>query len=70
MAQQTGGRDFDALHTDLAQTFRQIGDELRSVYSISYYSTNKTLDDSFRKIVVEAHTEGVTVRAKSGYYAK
>ena len=70
MAEQTGGRDFDALHTDLAQTFRQIGDELRSVYSISYYSTNKTLDDSFRKILVEAHTEGVTVRAKSGYYAK
>ena len=70
MAEQTGGSDFDALHTDLTQTFKQIGDELRSVYSIGYYSTNKTPDNTFRKIVVEAHTPGVTIRAKSGYYAK
>jgi len=70
MAEQTGGRDFDALHTDLTQTFQQIGDELRSVYSIGYYSTNKTHDNSFRKVVVEPHTEGVRVRAKSGYYAR
>jgi Ca-activated chloride channel homolog len=70
IAEQTGGRDFDALHTDLAQTFKQIGDELRSVYSIGYYSTNKTPDNTFRKIVVEAHTPGVTIRAKSGYYAR
>ena len=70
MAEQTGGSDFDALHTDLPQTFKQIGDELRSVYSIGYYSTNKRPDNTFRKIVVEAHTEGVTIRAKSGYYAR
>lgn len=70
MAEQTGGRDFDALHTDLAQTFKEIGDELRSVYSVGYYSTNKTPDNSFRKIVVEANTPGVTIRAKSGYYAR
>jgi Ca-activated chloride channel family protein len=70
MAEQTGGSDFDALHTDLPQTFQQIGDELRSVYSIGYYSTNKTPDNTFRKVVVEAHAPGVTIRAKSGYYAK
>jgi Ca-activated chloride channel family protein len=70
IAEQTGGRDFDALHTDLPETFKQIGDELRSVYSIGYYSTNKTHDNTFRKIVIEPHAEGVTVRAKSGYYAR
>ena len=70
MAEQTGGSDFDALHTDLPQTFQQIGDELRSVYSIGYYSTNKLPDNTFRKVVVEAHTPGATIRAKSGYYAK
>jgi VWFA-related protein len=70
MAEQTGGRDFDALHTDLPQTFKEIGDELRSVYSIGYYSTNKTPDNTFRKIVVESQTAGVTIRAKSGYYAR
>ena len=52
------------------ETFKQIGDELRSVYSIGYYSTNKTPDNTFRKVAVEAHTPGVTIRAKSGYYAR
>ena len=70
ITEQTGGRDFDALHTDLPETFKAIGDELRSVYSIGYYSTNKTHDNTFRKIVIEPHVEGVMVRAKSGYYAK
>ena len=44
IAEQTGGRDFDALHTNLPETFKEIGDELRAVYSIGYYSTNKTHD--------------------------
>lgn len=70
ITEQTGGRDFDALREDLPQTFRQIGDELRSVYSVGYYSTNKRHDDSFRKVVVEPRTEGITIRAKAGYYAK
>lgn len=70
ITEQTGGRDFDALHIDLAEAFKQIGDELRSVYSIGYYSTNKTLDHGFRKIVIEPHAEGVAVRAKTGYYAQ
>lgn len=70
MAEQTGGADFDALHTDLSQDFAQIDAELRSLYSIGYYSTNKRHDDTFRKVVIETRTPGLTVRAKSGYYAK
>lgn len=70
ITEQTGGRDFDALHEDIPETFRQIGDELRSVYSVGYYSTNKHHDDTFRKVVVEPHTENITIRAKAGYYAK
>jgi len=70
MAEQTGGADFDALHSDLSQDFAQIGAELRSLYSIGYYSTNKRHDDTFRKVVVETHTPGLMVRAKSGYYAR
>jgi len=70
MAEQTGGADFDALHTDLSQDFAQINAELRSLYSIGYYSTNKRHDATFRKIVIETRTPGLTVRAKSGYYAK
>jgi Ca-activated chloride channel family protein len=70
MAEQTGGVDFDALHTNLPQDFAQIDDELRSLYSIGYYSTNKRHDDTFRKVVIETGTPGLAVRARSGYYAK
>src|SRR5262249_17077999 len=70
MAEETGGADFDALHTDLSQDFAQINAQLRSLYSIGYYSTNKRHDATFRKIVIETQTPGLTVRAKSGYYAK
>jgi Ca-activated chloride channel homolog len=70
MAEQTGGADFDALHTDLRQDFAQIGSELRSLYSIGYYSSNKRHDNTFRKVVIETQTPGLNVRAKSGYFAK
>jgi Ca-activated chloride channel family protein len=70
ITEQTGGRDFDALHMNLTEAFRQIGDELRTMYFIGYYSTNKTQDHSFRKIVIQSHTDGITVRAKTGYYAQ
>jgi len=66
---QTGGADFDGLNTDLPQDFRQIADELRSQYSVSYYSTNKVNDGSFRKVVIEPTQPGLTIRARSGYYA-
>ena len=69
LAAQTGGTDFDGLNTDLTQDFRQIADELRSQYSISYYSTNKVNDGSFRKVVIEPAQPGLSVRARSGYYA-
>ena len=69
LAAQTGGADFDGLNTDLPQDFRQIADELRSQYSISYYSTNKLNDGSFRKVVIEPTQAGLSVRARSGYYA-
>jgi len=70
MADQTGGADFEALHTDLAQDFTLIGAELRSLYSIGYYSSNKRHDNTFRKVVIETQTPGLVVRAKSGYFAK
>jgi Ca-activated chloride channel family protein len=69
IAAQTGGTDFDGLNTDLPQDFRQIADELRSQYSISYYSTNKVNDGSFRKVVIELTQPGLSIRARSGYYA-
>jgi Ca-activated chloride channel homolog len=69
LAAQTGGTDFDGLTTDLPQAFRQIADELRSQYSISYYSTNKLNDGSFRKVVIDSTQPDFSIRARSGYYA-
>lgn len=70
IAGQTGGDDYDALHSDLPQVFTQIGNELRSLYSVGYYSTNKRHDDTFRKVVIQVDRPGLIVRAKSGYYAR
>jgi Ca-activated chloride channel homolog len=70
LASQTGGSDFDGLHTNLPEAFQQIGDELRSLYSIAYHSTNKSQDTTFRKVVIQPKQSGLTVRAKAGYYAR
>lgn len=70
LADQTGGRDFDALQSDLGEAFAQIGAELHSLYSIGYLSTNTKHDGSFRKLTVVCKRPGSVVRAKSGYYAR
>jgi Ca-activated chloride channel family protein len=70
LASQTGGSDFDGLHTNLADAFEQIGEELRSLYSIAYHSTNKLEDESFRKVAIRPKQDGLLVRAKAGYYAR
>lgn len=70
MAKETGGADFDAKEKGLAEDFRQIGEQLRSAYELSYQSSNTTLDDTFHKIVIRPKDRSLTVRAKAGYYAK
>ena len=70
LASQTGGRDFDAMQSDLSEEFAQIGAELHSLYSIGYLSTNTKQDGSFRKLTIQCKRQGAVVRAKSGYYAR
>ena len=67
---ETGGTDFDALHTDMAAAFAQISEELRSLYSIAYHSTNRKRDAAFHKVVISAGDTTYSVRARSGYYAR
>ena len=67
---ETGGTDFDALHTNLAQAFEQISEELRSLYSIAYHSTNRKSDGAFHKVVISTGDSSYTVRARTGYYAR
>jgi hypothetical protein len=36
---------------------------------VGYYSTNKLKDDTFRKIAIRTKLDGITIRAKTGYFA-
>src|SRR5262245_6843922 len=70
VSKETGGADFDSQHKDLADHFRQIGDQLRFAYELGYHSTNPQGDGTFHKITIKPKQPGLTVRAKTGYYAK
>ena len=70
LADETGGRAFFPYQVDdLAQSFLDIGDELRSQYSIAYVPVNKTPDGRFRSIRINVDRKGLIVRARRGYYA-
>jgi len=70
IAKESGGEDFDAEKQDLKESFREIGEELRSSYELAYNSSNTERDGYFRRIVIRSRQAGLTVRAKSGYYAR
>jgi VWFA-related protein len=69
-AEDSGGRAFFPYRVDdLAQSFQDIGDELRSQYSIAYTPKNRARDGAFRKVKVEVDRKGLTVRTRKGYFA-
>jgi VWFA-related protein len=70
MSQQTGGHVFkvDKKHT-LADIFKEIQDELRNQYSISYAPTRALGDESFRKVEIKVDNSDYRVQARAGYYA-
>jgi len=70
IAKESGGEDFDAEEKDLKESFREIGEELRSSYELAYNSTNTERDGYFRRIVIRSRNPLFTVRAKTGYYAR
>jgi Ca-activated chloride channel family protein len=67
---QTGGKTFDFHETKLKQDFNEIAGDLRSLYDLAYQSTNPTRDGTYRKVVIQATRPGLTVRARTGYYAR
>jgi VWFA-related protein len=70
LASETGGQAFFPFAaSDLAGDFRQIARELRSQYSLAYYSTNKAQDGTFRTITVVPNDKDLKIRAKTGYFA-
>ena len=70
IAERTGGRVYPVRSlADLSGIYKQIADDLRSQYSISYYSSNQARDGRWRAIRVEARPREATVRSRSGYWA-
>lgn len=70
LAEETGGAAFDASKKDVAASLRQVSEELRSMYELGYVTTNPTRDGTFRKVVIRAKRDGLTVRTKPGYFAR
>jgi VWFA-related protein len=70
LSEETGGRAIEVRsEKNLEQAFDQISEELRSQYSLGYYSTNTAHDGSFRKLKVESTGKDVDVLSRRGYYA-
>ena len=69
ISRETGGSDFDAEKADLEQSFRRIGEELRSSYELAYHVTNHPADGTFHKLVIRLRQPELTVRTKTGYFA-
>jgi Ca-activated chloride channel homolog len=75
---QTGGSVFvppagiDATReaAELDAAYAKLIEELRSQYVLTYYSNRPANDGTYRKLRVEARRPGLTVAARSGYYAK
>lgn len=69
---ETGGRVFFPYKVeDLAESFLDIGNELRSQYFIAYSPTNPLANGNgeFRKVEVAVDRKGFEVRTRKGYYA-
>lgn len=70
IARETGGANFDGQGKGLLEGFRQIGEQLRSSFELAYHTSNPAGDKTFHKIVIKSKQPGLTVRAKTGYYAR
>jgi len=70
LTDETGGRTIVVRsEKNLEQAFDQISEELRSQYTLGYYSTNTARDGSYRKIKVDTARKDLDVLTRKGYYA-
>jgi Ca-activated chloride channel homolog len=54
---------------ELDQTFAELARQLRTQYTLGFYSTNEKRDGAFRKLSVRIKKPGYAARARAGYYA-
>lgn len=70
IADATGGRAFKPFQlSEVANSFAQIQDDLRSQYALSYMPPDLVHDGRYRTIAISALHKGMKVRARPGYYA-
>ena len=69
IAQASGGQTFyiDSAK-NLETVYRQINDDLRSQYLLTYYSSNAEARDKWRKIEIKVEPANLQARTISGYY--
>jgi VWFA-related protein len=71
LALATGGRAWFPNNLDeMAGVTPEIAHEIRNQYIIGYTPANDAPTGKFRSVRVEVNVPGVTVRTRSGYYAK
>jgi VWFA-related protein len=71
LTQQTGGRVIDVGNNGrkLDEAFREIAQELRTQYFVSYTPTDAKQDGTFRKVKIQCDRTGLKIDARKGYYA-
>jgi len=75
LAEPTGGRAYELENAHrggvdlIDKAVVEIAQELRVQYTIGYYPTNTRKDGKFRRLAIETTRPGLTVRARSGYWA-
>ena len=70
LTDETGGRTIVVRNQrNLEQAFDEISEELRSQYTIAYYSTNTLHDGTYRKIKLDTTRKDLDVLTRRGYYA-
>ncbi len=69
IAEAAGGRAFFPYRLDdLNQSFLDIGDELRSQYSIAWAPYGREADGKYHTIKIQVDQKDLIVRARAGYY--
>jgi Ca-activated chloride channel family protein len=69
IAQATGGQTFYVDSSrNLEGVYRQINEDLRAQYLLTYYSSNPERKDQWRKVEVEVQPTNLQARTISGYY--
>lgn len=71
LANLTGGRVFPSRSlAEMTPVIEQVGEELRSLYSVAYRPSNQDFRGEWRKVEVRLKKQGLRLRARSGYFAR